>query len=301
MGSPALVVCSLALTSLKVRSFYRKAHRVKKSSENSVDRCYEAKARTLTAAIQGIYKDKPPLDPTVPAFSRYTRAFTWRTLTGPSVPIRGVTSKPTGGRTFPEREWGLTRTHYVLILALILQYGAAAVAVVFNPAVGLGRYLRECVIFNGIVAVTTSIGVMVISATRVLLSEHLPNEQSPMVKGSMTFFDITPRRAALLALIGATGLIVISHFNDFYFEANVIGRGACSYIVVILGGWISTMKDSHIVGTTLSAAGMVISTIFLAFTSASPPGYWFSGGKRTCCYNFVFIGLAAITFLYTIR
>ena len=167
-----------------------------------------------------------------------------------------------------------------LIPALILQCGttvAAIIIIVFTPTIGLGCRSLAYIIYGG-----TSVVVMLLAIVSTIFARISETriESSTIVKGFTKFIAITLRRVCfLLALTNAVGLIVIScfqfsHFLDnCYCNASVIGRGTGSYIIIILGGWIATMRDSRIAGTTLSAASMAIYMIFLALTSSPPAGY----------------------------
>ena len=168
-----------------------------------------------------------------------------------------------------------------VIPALILQCGttaAAAVIIVFTPTVGLGCRSLGYLIYGGLAIVIMFLAIL--STIFARISETRDITRSPFVKSFTAFIAITLRRFYFsLAFINATGLIVIScfqfsHFLDnCYCNASVIGRGTGSYIIISLGGWITTMRNSRIGGTALSAASMAIYMIFIARTTSPPRGY----------------------------
>ena len=97
------------------------------------------------------------------------------------------------------------------------------------------------------------------------------------VKSLTAFTAIALRRLSLLlALINATGLIVLSCFqvsnflDSCYCWASVIGRGMDSYILISFEEWVSTMRTSRIAATILAAASMAI-YMFSLWLLNSPP------------------------------
>ena len=169
---------------------------------------------------------------------------------------------------------------WAVIPALILQCGttaAAAIIIVFTPTVGLGCRSLGYIIYGG-----TAVLIMFLAIISTIFARISETRVGPstIVKGFTAFIAITLRRVYfLLALLNSTGLIVLScfqfsHFLDnCYCNASVIGRGQGSYVIIILGGWVSTMRTARIAGTALSAASMAVYMIFLAVTSAPPAGY----------------------------
>jgi len=165
------------------------------------------------------------------------------------------------------------------IFALVLQCGttaAAAIIIIFTPTVGLGCRSLGYVIYGG-----TAILILfltIISTLFARISETRVGQATVFsIKGPTAFIAIALRRIALLlAIINATGLIMLScfqfaHFLDnCYCNASVIGRGANSYMIISYVGWISTMRTARIAATILAAGSMTAFMVFLWLVSALP-------------------------------
>jgi len=192
-------------------------------------------------------------------------------------PSSKAATEPTGNIVFPPG--ALTSMFYASILALVLQCGttaAAAIIIVFTPTVGLGCRSLGYVIYG-----VTSLLIMffiIISTICVRISETRVGPSNTFsVKNLTAFTAIALRRLSLLlALINATGLVVLScfqfsHFLDnCYCNASVVGRGTDSFIIISFGEWISTMRTARVSATILAAASMAI-YMFSLWLLNSPP------------------------------
>jgi len=162
------------------------------------------------------------------------------------------------------------------VMALILQCGmtaAATIIVVFSPTTGLGCLSLGYTAYGGIAIV---IMFLTITSTIFARITETREERSTIVKGFTAFIAIALRIITfLLALINSAGLIVLScfqfsHFLDnCYCNANVLGRGPNSYIIILYTGSVTTMRNSRIIGTVLSGVVMVIYMIFIWLMSLS--------------------------------
>ena len=129
------------------------------------------------------------------------------------------------------------------------------------------------IIYGAIAVLILLLTIISTISARISETRH---EQST-IKKFTAFIAIALRRISLsLALINATGLVVLSclqfsHFLDnCYCNASVIGRGTDSYVVASYEGWISTMRSVRIVATVFALVSMAIYMIFLWFVSALP-------------------------------
>ena len=166
------------------------------------------------------------------------------------------------------------------ILALILQCGttvSATIIIVFTPTVGLGCRSLGYTIYGGIALL-----ILLFTTTSTIfarISETRRGSSRFSIKAVTGFIAVALRRISLsLAIINATGLIVLScfqfsHFLDnCYCNSSFIGRGTDSYMIVSYEGWVTTMRTARIVGTVLSAASMAIYMIFISVLSTLPSG-----------------------------
>jgi len=166
------------------------------------------------------------------------------------------------------------------ILALILQCGttvSATIIIVYTPTVGLGCRSLGYTIYGGI-----SLLILLLTTASTIfarISETRRGSSRFTIKSVTAFTAIALRKICLsLAVINATGLIVLScfqfsHFLDnCYCNSSVTGRGTESYMIVSYEGWITTMRTARIVGTVLSAASMAVYMIFIAAMSSFPSG-----------------------------
>jgi len=168
------------------------------------------------------------------------------------------------------------------IFAVFLQCGTTAAAIiitVFTPTVGLGCRSLGYLLYGGIallILLFTNISTLLthISETR--------NEGPPTANSFTAFIAIALRKISfLLALVNATGLILLScfqfsHFLDnCYCNASVIGRGTDSYILVSYEGWVPTMRNSRAAATVLAATSAGIYMIFLRRMSTPPTNVGF--------------------------
>ena len=168
-----------------------------------------------------------------------------------------------------------------MIPALILQCGitvAATVIIFFTPTVGMGCRSLGYLIYGGLAIVIMFLAIL--STIFARISETRDTTRSPSVKYSTALIAIILRRFYFsLALINATGLIVMSCFQfsrflaNCYCNASVIGRGTGSYVTIGPGKWITVTTNSRIAGTVLSAVSMATYMIFIALVTSPPKGY----------------------------
>ena len=166
------------------------------------------------------------------------------------------------------------------ILALVLQCGttvSATIIIVYTPTVGLGCRSLGYAIYGGIALLVMVF--TIISTILARISETRRGSSRFSIKAVTAFIAVALRKISLsLAIINATGLIVLScfqfsHFLDnCYCNSSVLGRGMGSYMIVSYEGWVSTMRNARIVGTVLSAASMVIYMIFISVLSSFSSG-----------------------------
>ena len=163
------------------------------------------------------------------------------------------------------------------IFALILQCGtivAAAIIAIFTPTVGVGCDSLGYIIY-GVIAVVIML-LTIISTILARISETR-DERSTTIKVLTASIAIALRRISLfLAFVNAIEMVLLTYlqFSNFlencYCVASVTGRGTDSYIVTTLDGWASTITNSRIASTVLSAVSMATYMIPLWFISASP-------------------------------
>lgn len=171
----------------------------------------------------------------------------------------------------------LASMFYAAAFALVLQFGvtvAATVVDIFTPPIGLSCHSLAYIIYGG-----TAVLILfftIISTLFARISETR-TEQSTLTKNLTASVAIFLRRfSLLLAFINATGLIVISclQFSNFlsncYCKASVLGRGADSYVVIILEGWVTTMRNARLVAIGLATGSTAVFMVFLWLTSALP-------------------------------
>ena len=166
------------------------------------------------------------------------------------------------------------------ILAIVLQCGttvSATIIIIFTPTFGLGCRSLGYTIYGGIALLILLF--TIISTIFARISETRRGSSKFSIRAVTAFIAVALRRISLaLAIINATGLIVLScfqfsHFLDnCYCNSSVLGRGTDSYMIVSYEGWITTMRTARIVGTVLSAASMVIYMVFISALSSFPSG-----------------------------
>ena len=130
------------------------------------------------------------------------------------------------------------------------------------------------IIYGGIAVLILFLTIISTIFVRISETRH---EESTTVKNLTAFIAITLRRITLLlALINATGLILLSCFqfsrlfDNCYCNASVVGRGTDSYVLASYEGWVPAMRNARIVATVLATASTAIYMIFLWFMSALP-------------------------------
>lgn len=163
-------------------------------------------------------------------------------------------------------------------MALILQGGITAAAViVLIPIPPLGL---DCRSLGYIIYGATGIFIVSLTITSTILARISETRERPtVVKRFTAFIAITLRNISfLLAFTNRIGFIVFHclQFSNFldncYCLANVIGRGTDSYMVYTYEGWISKIRNLHIVATVLAAFFVFVYMVSLWVMSV-PPDY----------------------------
>ena len=159
------------------------------------------------------------------------------------------------------------------ILAIILQCGttaAAAIIMIFTPAIGLGCRSLGYVIYGAVALLILFL--TIISTISARISETRNNGRSATVKRYASSIAITLRWICLvLAFINAIGLVALpcfqfsSFLDNCYCGASVLGRGTDSFVIINFEAWIPTMRNSRIGATVLAGVSMAVYMTFLWF------------------------------------
>ena len=168
------------------------------------------------------------------------------------------------------------------MFALILQCGmtaAATIIITFTPTVGLGCRSLGYIIYGSIAILIMFLNIIStvlawISETPKNSTDEKGNSKIPQKSLARSTAISLRKICFLLALTNGTGLILLSclqftsTLENCYCNASVLGRGVDSYITISYNG--SATIGSRIFGTVLSGVVMIIYTIFVWLTSASP-------------------------------
>ena len=163
------------------------------------------------------------------------------------------------------------------VLALLLQCGITAAAVIiaiFTPTVGLGCRSLGYTIYGGIAIIIMFL--TIISTILARISETRKGK-SPHVEGGTAFLAIALRWICyLLALANSVGLIVLTCFQssnflgNCYCNSSIIGRGTNTYILIFVQDWVTTMRNSRIIGMVIAAGSISVFMVPLALICRPP-------------------------------